>query len=247
MPSAGVGTALHISLIEKLARTRGQPFDTESITEDYELGWRAGLGGQRTIFVRAKASDGSLIATQAYFPDTLSTSIRQKTRWVLGIALQGWDRLAADMADMQRQAQGSQHPFMRSLFAHWMLWRDRRVVLSSLLLLIGYWGALLYTAVLLVREAMPMLPVRTISFPADLRFIFTLTFFLFCWRLVMRAYFTWREYGFGQAVLSAPRVVVSNAVAIIASHRAILQYLRWGRGAAQSWDKTEHRFADGKE
>lgn len=244
VPSAGVGTAINIALIEKLTLTRGQPFDTDSITEDYELGWRAGLGGQRTIFVRAKASDGSLIATQAYFPDTLSTSIRQKTRWVLGIALQGWDRLAADMAEMRRETEGTPHRFIHSLFAHWMLWRDRRVVLSSLLLLIGYWAALLYAAVFLLREAMPTLSVQAISFPPDLRFIFTGTLFLFFWRLAMRAYFVWREYGVGQALLSIPRVFVSNAVAIIASHRAVLQYLKWGRGAAQTWDKTDHRFAD---
>lgn len=240
VPSAGVGTAIHINLMRKLASATGLPFHADSITEDYELGWRAGLSGERTIFVRALGEDGSLIATKAYFPESLSAAIRQKTRWVLGIAWQGWDRLSGHIAELKKSRAATGH----SVFAHWMLWRDRRAILSPLFLLAGYWGAILYAAIWIMGEAVPGLSTQALTFPPSFQFLFSVTTFFIFWRLVMRAYFVWREYGAAQAFASVPRILVSNAVAIVAGHRAMVRYLCWGRGAPQKWDKTDHRFDD---
>lgn len=242
IPSAGVGTALSIALVREQAETRGVPFDPDSVTEDYELGWRAGLGGQRAIFVRAIGRDGSLIATRAYFPNSFSTSVRQKTRWVLGIALQGWDRLVSDVAAISEQSGAHTYPAMRIFCAHWMLWRDRRSVLSSTLLLVGYWGAILFCIVAMAKEMNPDLPAEVGSYSPNWQFLFGLTSVFIIWRLLMRAYFVWAQYGPGEAFLSIPRVFISNAVAIVASHRALFQYIKWTRGAPQQWDKTEHHF-----
>lgn len=240
IPSAGVGTALSVQLLKRTARERGNPFDSDSVTEDYELGWRLGLQGNETTFARAIGSDGRLIATRAYFPDRMHTSIRQKTRWVLGIALQGWDRLAAERigSDLHRAS------WSKKFIARWMLWRDRRSVLSAILLLAGYWAAILYACIWLIKEAFPQSGAALSFFPQNWLWLLTATTILVIWRLLMRAYFTWATYGAAEALLSIPRVIVSNAVAIVASHRALFQYLKWTRGAPQQWDKTDHRFPD---
>lgn len=243
IPSAGVGTALSVPLLRKLAEQRGAPFDADSVTEDYELGWRAGLRGERTIFVRARGHDGSLIATQAYFPDNLAAAIRQKTRWVLGIALQGWDRLSSEEDIWQRPGSGK----WQKICAHWMLWRDRRSILSAVLLLAGYWGGILYAALWLFHEAHPVDSKSILIFTDAWKTLFAVTTGFVLWRLMMRFYCVWRAYGMGEAILSIPRVFISNSVAIVASHRALIQYILWTRGAPQHWDKTDHRFPDVQE
>ena len=244
IPSAGVGTALSMDLVRRQTAKFHDPFDADSVTEDYELGWRIGLSGRRTIFVRATGTDGKLIATRAFFPDTLSASIRQKARWVLGIALQGWDRLVEDVAHRRLPGTGFKQTALCSLYAYWMLWRDRRTVLSSIFLLAGYWGACFYGLIVLMKEMAPNLPISAIPFSQAWQFLFTMTAGFIVWRLALRAYFVWREYGLGEALLSIPRVGVSNAVAIVAGHRALFQYLKWICGAPQRWDKTDHRFPD---
>ena len=101
MPAAGVGCAIERTMLQQLARdNQGQPdavsdgpFSVESLTEDYELGLRIHALGGRSRFMRVRGEDGSLIATRALFPSRLDEAVRQKARWVHGIALQGWDRL----------------------------------------------------------------------------------------------------------------------------------------------------------
>jgi adsorption protein B len=124
VPSAGVGCAIGRNALAAIATRRGNlPFDQDSLTEDYELGLRLGEMGRQTRFVRMRSRDGcDLVATRAYFPSTLSTSIRQKSRWVLGIAVAGWDRLG----------------WHGSLAERWMRLRDRRALLSGAVLLLAY-------------------------------------------------------------------------------------------------------------
>ena len=98
IPAAGVGCGFGRKRLAQIARMRGPsgrdgPFAAECLTEDYELGLLFSHDNGRSRFLRQRAADGSLIATRAYFPCTLDTAVRQKTRWIHGIALQGWDRL----------------------------------------------------------------------------------------------------------------------------------------------------------
>lgn len=94
LPAAGVGCAVSRTALARLAAARGgtNPFETESLTEDYELGLRIADQGGRCRFVRARHTNGELVATRAYFPAWLDHVVRQKTRWIHGIAFQGWDR-----------------------------------------------------------------------------------------------------------------------------------------------------------
>ena len=88
LPSAGVGCAFARSALARISiQTRGKPFDAASMTEDYELGLKLTGAGARGIFARLKDRQGQLVATQEFFPDNLEDAVRQKARWMAGIAL----------------------------------------------------------------------------------------------------------------------------------------------------------------
>ena len=222
VPGAGVGCAFARPILARLAdESGGAPFPEISLTEDYELGLRIhGLGG-RTRFVRRRSADGRLIATRAYFPDTIRQSVRQKTRWTHGIALQSWDRLGWDGRFLQR----------------WMTMRDRRGPLAAILLGIAY--TLVLTGIVLHGASEAGL-VRETELSPTLRALLLLTFAGLLWRIVMRGIFTAREYGWRQGFFAMPRVFVSNIIAIMSGRRAFLAYVRALRGAPVVWDKTQH-------
>lgn len=67
---------------------------------------------------------------------------------------------------------------------------------------------------------------------------------LLFWRLAVRAAFVGSAYGWREALWSAPRVLSSNAVALLAARRALFAYIGMLRGAAPRWDKTAHQFPD---
>ena len=94
IPAAGVGCGFSRAALDVLARQRSEmgasgPFAADSLTEDYELGLLVSRGGAKGRFLRLRDHLGELVATRAYFPATLEESVRQKTRWVHGIAFQG--------------------------------------------------------------------------------------------------------------------------------------------------------------
>ena len=124
LPAAGVGCAVSREALVQLGsrRAKGLPFEPDSLTEDYELGLAISEAGGSCRFVRARGDDDLLIATRAYFPARLDHIVRQKTRWVHGIALQGWDRTG----------------WSGGLIEGWMRARDRRGPLTALVLLMGY-------------------------------------------------------------------------------------------------------------
>ena len=95
MPLAGVGCAIRRDALDRLTAMRdGAPFEAQSLTEDYELGLRVGAMGLGACFARSRQrAGGPLVATRAYFPDTADAAVRQKARWLTGIALAGWDRI----------------------------------------------------------------------------------------------------------------------------------------------------------
>jgi adsorption protein B len=192
------------------------------MTEDYEIGLKLGALGFRTMFVRIPAQPGDLgvVATRGHFPATLGSAVRQKARWLGGIALAGWDRLG----------------WSGGLGERWMRMRDRRGPLAALLLIAGYTAALLWSQ-LWLAEAIGA-PIQARMDPA-LVTLLTINGWLLAWRVVMRAYFTASAYGLGQGLLSIPRLVVGNVVAMLAAARAVSLHLG---GGARRWDKTQHIF-----
>jgi len=223
LPSAGVGCSIGRSALTDIAASRGGlPFAEDSLTEDYELGLRLGELGLTGAFVRIAGADGRIVATQAHFPASLPTAVRQKTRWTIGIALAGWDRVG----------------WRGGLFERWMRLRDRRAPLAALLLLCGY-GALVLTAVLAVfsEGQRPIGPF--------LSSLLALNGGLLLWRLVVRAVCVTRHYGWREGLISVPRMITSNIIAMMAARRAVSTYLRMLKTGQVHWDKTEHSFPQG--
>ncbi|MBN8816471.1 MAG: glycosyl transferase family protein [Sphingomonas sp.] len=228
MPLAGVGCAIDRALLERVAEARGGlPFDADSLTEDYELGLRTAMLGGRQIFARVRDADGRVIAVAEYFPNTVREAVAQKARWMIGIALDGWDRLGWGRASDWRD--------------HWMRLRDRRAPLSLLVLFTAYvalmaWGASLALHWLAGdRAPQPSEPMMV---------LLTINAAMLAWRLVMRAWFTGRAYGWWQAFLSLPRVLVGNFIALMAARAAMSRYVAALRGRRPVWDKTRHRFPE---
>lgn len=227
IPAAGVGCGFGRRRLELLASMRAAegaegPFAAECLTEDYELGLLFSHAGGRSRFLRLRDPDGDLIATRAYFPATLETSVRQKTRWIHGIALQGWDRLG----------------WSRRPLDVWMRLRDRRGPLMAVVLAAAYlW--LCVTGLLFVARLAGW-HVESAPTPG-LRVMLAICMTSFVWRMLMRLAFTTREYGWREGLRSIPRIFVANIIAIMAGRRALLAYVRTLRGAAVVWDKTEHR------
>lgn len=219
VPSAGVGCGFSRAILDRIAERHGAPFDEGSVTEDYELGLRIRELGGRGIFVRLPAKkDGDVVAVRAHFPDTVEASVRQKARWQAGIALSGWTRLG----------------WNGSLAEHWMRFRDRRAILTAIVLLCGYASF----AGLLVLGLLDRSP----DFSTTEVILFQICTGLMLWRLAMRAAFVWHDYGALEALASVPRVLLANFIAIASARRALKFYIRLARGAPLTWDKTEHSF-----
>ena len=223
IPLAGVGCAIARKPLERLAALHGgHPFSSTSMTEDYEVGLRIGALGLKTMFVRIPARRGErgIVASRGHFPATLGSAVRQKARWLGGIALAGWDRLG----------------WSGSLGERWMRMRDRRGPLAALLLVAAYCAALLW-AQIWVSEALGA-PIQARLDPG-LIVLLTINGWLLAWRVLMRACFTAYAYGLREGLLSIPRLIVGNLIAMLAAARAVSLHLG---GGATRWDKTRHVF-----
>lgn len=228
LPLAGVGCAIERAMLARIAMARGgDPFDAASLTEDYELGLAIAEAGGRAVLARVRdGSDNALVAVHAYFPATLDTAVRQKARWMTGIALAGWDRVGWGRA--------------LDLPEHWMRMRDRRGPLAVLVLGGAYIGVIAWGFAVLLRWALGAdwsgLPVPD--------WLLATNAVLLGWRLAMRALFTGASYGWREACWSLPRAVVGNIIALLAARRAIMRYVAMLFGARPIWDKTAHKFPD---
>lgn len=223
LPAAGVGCALERQMLGKMAERQdgAGPFTIQSLTEDYELGMRITEAGGRSRFLRMRGEDGSLIATRAYFPSRLDEAVRQKARWVHGIALQGWDRLGWEGGLAER----------------WMRLRDRRGPMAALVLACAYCLFLLMAISYLLDGAGMQSAWR--SDPA-LAALVLANIASFIWRAILRFSFTTREYGMVEGLRAVLRIPLSNIIAIMAGRRATWAYIRTLRGAPPVWDKTAH-------
>ena len=223
IPLAGVGCAIERKALARLAARRGgKPFAADCLTEDYELGLRLGEIEASAMFVRIPAYPGSraMVASRGHFPETLDAAVRQKARWIGGIALSGWDRLG----------------WRGGIGERWMRMRDRRGPLAAVLLVAGYAAALLWLQ-LGIASGLGA-PVQFQVSPA-LAFLLQLNLVLLLWRLFVRFCFVTSAYGLGEGLRSLPRTMVGNVVAILAVRRAVAIYLGDGPPV---WDKTGHMF-----
>ena len=223
IPGAGVGCGVARGMLARLAAQQrdGCPFSSESLTEDYELGLSVHELGGVCRFVRARGEDSTLIATRAFFPARLDHVVRQKTRWVHGIALQGWDRIGWGERWAER----------------WMRARDRRGPFAGLVLAVGY-ALIVLTALGGIATLAGLIAPRPLT--PVLKALLLLNMVAFGWRVCWRFAFTLRVYGWAEALRAVLRIPIANLVAIMAGRRAVMAYIANLKGGALVWDKTPH-------
>ena len=226
IPAAGVACGFARDTIARIAEHRLAaggvgPFAAECLTEDYELGLLVGRSGGRSRFLRMRDAQGQLVATRAYFPSEVGKSVRQKARWIHGIAFQGWDRLGwcSTMADL------------------WMVLRDRRGPLTAIVLCCGY-------ALVVIEGVLGLLRLggfqASDGIAASTRMMLVLCLVSLGWRCAVRFAFTAHEYGVIEGLRALLRIPIANFIAILAGRDAMVAYVRTLRGGEVKWEKTAH-------
>ena len=242
IPAAGVGCAFSWRALDTLRREHGNElFNTSSLTEDYEFGLRVGSLGLRSVFLaqlvpdvqarcgvwRRRDQADRWIAVRELFPSGVNAAVKQKSRWIVGIAMQGWKNIG----------------WRGSLAMRYMLFRDRKAILTNQVSTLGY-GIVLFVAGLwtyswLVPDAYRYPPL--VERGSWLWNLLLVNVFFLVNRLGWRFWSVRRIYGYRQAFLAIPRQIWANIINGMATNRAL--YL-----AARSvilrrkiaWDKTTH-------
>jgi adsorption protein B len=217
VPSNGVGTGFRRDALDGLAAADdNRVFEPVCLTEDYENGLRLRLRGARQLFLPLQ-NDG--VATREYFPGTLASAIRQRTRWVTGIALQTWDR----------------HGWKGSPIQKYWLWRDRKGLLgnpASLLANIFFaYGAARW----LFGGATPAAAWDTPLLRAGAAFG--------VYRVLYRAICAGRIFGVFFALGTPIRVALANYINSAATFLALARFFTARiKGIPLVWVKTEHAY-----
>lgn len=218
VPGSGVGTGYRREALEELARvSANRVFEPTALTEDYESGLRLYRLGFRQVFVpltRLKGND--FVATREYFPKKWTMALRQRTRWVMGIALQGWESFG----------------WSGSAGEIYWLWRDRKGLIGSPL-------GVLANAVFLYGLATALWTRFT---PFDWA-LTTGTLSLQVWRMTVRMGCVARVYGPLFALGVPVRALYANALNAAATTTAVARYaIAKMRGRPLRWLKTEHSY-----
>jgi adsorption protein B len=220
VPSSGVGTGYRRDALARLARaSSNRLFDPEALTEDYENGLRLfRLGCSQAFVPISRSSNGGsdFVVTREFFPSTWSAALRQRTRWITGIALQGWQRFG----------------WSGSLREIYWLWRDRKGLLTNPLSLAANLVFVYGLATALWTRVTPG-QARLAAGTLALQIL----------RLGVRMLCAGRIYGFIFALGVPVRAVYANALNTAATVQAMARYTYARvRGRPLKWLKTEHAY-----
>ncbi len=225
LPSNGVGTGFGRTALARLAATRqGRIFDPECLTEDYQNGYLLHAMGHTQIFLPLRFGADGPVATREYFPQKLRAAIRQRSRWVTGIALQGW------------QKNGWRAPRKQ---LYWF-WRDRKGLVGNLLTpfanAVFLYGIARY---LLQSQSVPALaPV-----PAWVAHLFVGTLWISLLQTTIRVHCSASIYGWWFASAVPLRMLWGNLVNSAATVVALWQFWQAHRKqSAPAWKKTDHEY-----
>ena len=248
VPSAGVGTAFARDSFEEIALSHSQlPFNPASVTEDYEIGLKVRLAGKKAKFITravrrlVRVERGifrkrmvtreidEFVATREFFPDTFRTAARQRSRWVLGIVFQAWEQVG----------------WPGSLAVKYCLYRDRKAAVTSFLSPLGY----LVVFYCLFRYLFGLATgtgwsLENVFVPGSILWdLVLLNTLLMLWRIAMKWLLVDKIFGLAQALMSLPRFFVGSMLNLVATSRALVQYLAHRvTGDPLRWAKTHHAF-----
>lgn len=226
LPANGVGTGFERSALERLGGEKGRIFDPDCLTEDYENGYRLHALGYRQVFLPVRFENGQPVATREYFPRALRQAVRQRSRWVAGIVLQGWQY----------------HGWRPWRQVYWF-WRDRKGLVGNLL---SPFANLIFFSILaesLWSAAMgrPRRFVGSIP-PWALRMCLA-TYWISIVQVTIRAVASSRVYGWRFAALSPVRTLWGNLVNFAATAAALRQFAEARiRHRSLAWRKTDHVY-----
>lgn len=247
VPSAGVGTCFsRKAVLTLLEEGDGIAFDAQSLTEDYDIGFRLKAKGLKEIFVRfpvvlddSEAARKKLLTGQSirtsnvicvreYFPDTLATAIRQKSRWITGIVFQGYKT----------------HHWTIDPILNYFLWRDRKGAITNF---ISFLATIILVQLILLWLYQNFWPgaYRFLSIFESSEWLMSflwLNFFLMMNRIIQRIFFVSSYYGLAQGLLSIPRLLWGNYINFMANLKAFKQVIEHGDVHRIAWDKTTHDF-----
>jgi adsorption protein B len=217
VPSNGVGTAYARRALERVA-AGGRPFDDGCLTEDYDTGYRLRKLGFRQLFIPIHRRDGVPVATREYFPSRARDALRQRTRWVIGIALQGWER----------------HGWGGGWRDAYWFWRDRKGLIGNPASLVANALALW---IALAWALGGNVPPGTRWFGATLA--------LQCFGVAFRVFCAGRIYGWAFAAGAPVRAFWANGLNACATACALARYASARlRRTPLSWSKTDHVYPD---
>jgi len=228
IPSAGVGTALSRRLVQNYCKNQaGDLLNSETLTEDYELGVSTGSFGFESKFACTyfvtDAGRHEYIATREYFPKSFARSIRQKTRWTLGISFQGWEHLgwSGDLKQL------------------YFLYRDRKGPFCNALAGIG----LCFFLYCLMRMSQDGLFLSHLGRNSGLVSLFLVNLIFMINRMIIRMRSVYWIYGAKMALGVPVRFPLANCINAIAAFKATQQYLQIRFFSKQPvWIKTDHEL-----
>lgn len=247
VPSAGVGTCFsRRAVLALLEDGDGIAFDAQSLTEDYDIGFRLKEKGLKEIFVRfpvildtseaAKKKlltgqsirDSNVICVREFFPDTLATAIRQKSRWITGIVFQGYRT----------------HRWTANPVLNYFLWRDRKGAITNF---ISFIATIILVQLMLLWLYQNLWPgayhfLSIFESSEWLMGFLWLNFFLMMNRVAQRIFFVSSYYGLLEGLLSIPRLFWGNYINFMANWKAVKQVIAHGDVRRIAWDKTTHDF-----
>ncbi|MEK7691723.1 MAG: hypothetical protein AAB425_11955 [Bdellovibrionota bacterium] len=165
--------------------------------------------------------DGAWIATREYFKNRFQSAVRQKTRWTIGIAIQGTAII------------GWNRSFIENLF----LLRDRKAPLLSILSVFG----LIYSLWIAFLSLFASNPVLAYSASDRVALVLALGYGLYMALERVRLASSIFGWQFGLTTfLRWPAATLINGVAAL---RATHQYFRSvARKKVVEWEKTEHEL-----
>ena len=224
MPSNGVGTGFDRSALESLRGQRhGLIFDPDCLTEDYENGFIMHAAGFRQIFVPMHWRGGVPVATREYFPRNRRAAIRQRSRWVAGIGLQGWER----------------HGWRVPVKQIYWFWRDRKGLAGNLVSPLANLLFLVWVELCAAGHRWQL----SCEYPAWLTGVCSVSLGISFVQTALRTHLSARIYGLRFACAAPLRVFWGNLINCAATLQAFHQFfIAHARHRSLAWRKTEHVY-----
>ncbi|KTC78448.1 glycosyltransferase [Legionella cincinnatiensis] len=248
IPSAGVGTGFSRKALETLAlHNNGEPFSLFSLTEDYSCALKLKVHRLNTIFmtfwVKRIVSKPSLlfwgktvyrtkkmlVATRSLRVMEYSASVRQRTRWTIGIAFQEWYYSG----------------WPGSFAIKYTLFHDRKATISHIVNMCGYvlfiFWFIFYIYSLFVPGYLTLEMMLHLN-PWVWYLIVADTFFMID-RILQRVIGVYRVYGLLPALTCPFRTIYSNILYAHVLIRAYSQFfIKHKPKVVPKWDKTDNFF-----